>query len=448
MSLRHLYKRCNGFYYFRIRVPSDLILKFPAKTLIKSLKTKDHLTAKSLIRNWQHKTEKAFILLRSGFLSKEQELELISTLLHRKMHHEKKPILRLSDVIAEYAKEHDRNWMPKSRLEFEGCGRIIVDVMGDKEIRNINRLSVKNFRDKLLRLPPNLYKRNEFRGMTIDRILETEVIHPMSISTVNKHLAWLSSILKYCVREGYIPTNCAEGLQIKEDRRMDEQRKIYEKDDLQRIVDNLSWDGNHPERYWIPLVAMFTGMRINEICQLYVEDVKEFQGVWCFDINDNTPDKKLKNKSSRRVIPIHPILINLGFKKYVDRLRHCKTPRLWNALKWREADGYYNAFGKWSQRFNKAYISNDPGKVTYSIRHSFANTLKQKGIQESVIAELMGHTNPCITTGRYGKRYEIDKLLDALNMLDYGINFSALLPDHKHTHDCDEDHKLKHSARS
>lgn len=421
MSFPHLHKRSNGFYYFRIRVPADLVDKVPAREIIKSLKTKDRTTAKSLVRSWQYRVDKAFMLFRSGFLSHEQELELRELLLHRKVRHGQTTTLRLNEVMEEYEKEHGRNWRPKTKMEFEGSCRIVVAVMGNTGIKDITRNSVKELRDKLLRLPANMFKKAEYIGMSVREILELKDVRPMSVSSVNKHLAWLSSVLKFSVREGYILANIAEGLQVKQDTRPDEERKVYENQELQNIVEWIRWDAKHPERYWIPLIAMFSGMRINEICQLYTEDIKEMNGCWCIDINENTPDKKLKNKFSRRIIPVHPTLIGMGFLKYVESLRHLGIPRLWMALKWREADGYYNAFGKWAQRFNKEHITKDPGKVMYSLRHSFANTLKQQGAQESIIAELMGHSNPSITIGRYGKRYEMEKLFEAIKMLDYGI---------------------------
>ena len=65
------------------------------------------------------------------------------------------------------------------------------------------------------------------------------------------------------------------------------------------------------------------------------------------------------------------------------------------------------------------------GRITYergfhSLRHTFADTLKQQGVQENLISELMGHANSSITTGRYGKRYQAKVLLEVVRRLDYG----------------------------
>jgi hypothetical protein len=47
--------------------------------------------------------------------------------------------------------------------------------------------------------------------------------------------------------------------------------------------------------------------------------------------------------------------------------------------------------------------------------------LKQRGTDELTIRELVGHANPSITTGRYGKRLEPQRLAAAIAPLDFGV---------------------------
>jgi integrase len=210
-------------------------------------------------------------------------------------------------------------------------------------------------------------------------------------------------------------------MMLSDKRRNDEQRKAYSVEDLQTIVNNLPKEQGKPERYWIPLIAMYSGLRLDEICQLHSDDVQQLDGVWCFNINDNK-DKKLKNDSSKRVLPIHPVLITRGLTKYVESIKKLDMPRLWMNLSWREADGYSNSFGSWYRRFNRGNITQDSCKVFHSFRHTVTDTLKQAGVIETVIAELVGHSNSAsMTMGRYGKRYQPKVLLDALMKLDYGF---------------------------
>ena len=68
-------------------------------------------------------------------------------------------------------------------------------------------------------------------------------------------------------------------------------------------------------------MALFTGARIDEICQLHLDDIRKEGGVWVFDINQKE-EKKLKNPGSARLVPIHPFLLNdLKILDYVETLR-------------------------------------------------------------------------------------------------------------------------------
>jgi integrase len=82
-----------------------------------------------------------------------------------------------------------------------------------------------------------------------------------------------------------------------------------------------------------------------------------------------------------------------------------------------------NSFSNWYQRFNRINVTDDPKKVFHSFRHTVTDTLKQAGVSETVIEEIVGHSNSgSMTMGRYGKRYQPKVLMDALLKLDYGID--------------------------
>lgn len=62
-------------------------------------------------------------------------------------------------------------------------------------------------------------------------------------------------------------------------------------------------------------------MRLEEICQLTIDDIKQIDEVWCFDVNDQV-DKRVKTIASKRYIPIHPKLIDeLGLLDYVKAIK-------------------------------------------------------------------------------------------------------------------------------
>ena len=153
-------------------------------------------------------------------------------------------------------------------------------------------------------------------------------------------------------------------------------------------------------------MGLFTGCRLNEICQLHVSDVKPIDRMWCIDINTESPDKSLKNQPSRRIIPIHQTLIDLGFVKYVQSLEKKGIQRVFPELT-QGRDGFSRNVSRF---FNQTYLPKlgikRKGKNFHSFRHCLTNHLKQKGINENYVDELTGHKWNTMTFGTYSQKYE------------------------------------------
>jgi integrase len=217
-------------------------------------------------------------------------------------------------------------------------------------------------------------------------------------------------------------TNIAEGLSLPETTAAHEERKAYGLDDIKRVVVNLPRKPDEPEKYWIPMMAMYSGLRLDECCQMHVLDVKLVDDILCFDVND-VGDRKVKTQSSKRLVPVHPKLLKLGFGEFLEGRSSVGSVKLWENLEPNKYGYWGKNFGKWYGKFNRKYITDDPRKVFHSLRHTVADTLKQAGVETSVISELLGHSHDKgnMTLSRYGKRYRPKVLLDALMKLDYGF---------------------------
>lgn len=424
--LSYLWKR-NQNYYYRIKVPSDLITLFPCRIIRISLKTADVDAAKVLAANVHRQVQNCFALLRSGAVDADMSGQLVKSLLPSR----KRLVVveaagelitqsgpTLADLAEAYVVDRSPHWTEKTKLEFECQLKLLVEIMGNKEISGYTRVDCLNARDVLLRLPANFTKRKEFRGMSVAEIAALGLSDRLTTKTVNKYLVLLSSLFKWMQKSGYTAGNVATGLVLPIETTPAEERKAYSLEDIARIKLNLPREDDHPEKYWIPLIALYQGMRLDEICQLHLEDILDAEGLLCFDINDGG-ERNVKTKASKRVVPIHPKLLELGLLEYVQQRRETGAIQLWGNIKPDKLGDWGKWFGNWYGRFNRKYVTTDPLKVFHSFRHTVANTLKQAGVAESVIAEILGHANSSITTGRYGKRYRPSVLLEALMKLDY-----------------------------
>ncbi len=129
-----------------------------------------------------------------------------------------------------------------------------------------------------------------------------------------------------------------------------------------------------PQYFWIPLIALHTGARREEICQLYVTDLKRVKDIWCLDIQEEADksDKSVKT-SEKRLVPLHPFIAeDLNFVGFVASLKDQKG-RIFHTLK-RTKSGYKygGAFGQWFSRFRKRCIQS--GVVITSNIHSISGT--------------------------------------------------------------------------
>jgi len=339
----------------------------------------------------------------------------------------------LSEVIAEYIKEKtiQKEWNDKNRAETVPFYKQFLEIMGDRDIKDYDKNDFQHFAEIMVKFPKNMRKKQETRDLPLNEIItlissgQLSDYEPISISTVNKNFVRVNALFGYAQKHGYITVNFAEGMKIKKKKKADEEREPYSVEDLKKLFSSPVYQEvsmKYPERFWIPLIALYSGCRIGEICQLYKTDIKVVDGIPCLDLNDKE-DKALKTMVSSRIVPISPVLLKIGFMDYVESVSH---ERLWSNLS-KGRDGYGHLFTRWSYRYNRKYVTQHPKRVMHSLRHNFIDNLKQKKtIPETLIKEIVGHSVESMTFGRYGKGYSIRDKFEAIKKLNYGINLSHL----------------------
>lgn len=340
----------------------------------------------------------------------------------------------LSELVSEfieYKKTVKERWTTKTKGEMESIFRRMIDILGDIDVLSINGDTSQKYAVILSKLPSNMKKR-EYKGKTIDEIVKmVKSDEPtLSAKTRKKSLESVSSLMEWAVEKDYLRKNYFKKLAPEDRRKSDEMRKPYDIEDLKRLLASPIYTSqipvNEPETFFIPLVALYTGMRINEICQLYCEDIKSSDGVDYID-NVETKDKRVKTEAGERRIPIHPVLKRVGFLDYVREQRAKGKERLWNNLS-KDSLGFYSAsYGKKYGRYNRKYITQDKLKTFHSFRHTFANELKQQGVNIKVREELMGHEDTSMSSGLYAEVYNLPVLEQAIMKLKYkGLSFDGI----------------------
>ncbi len=440
---RYLHRVTDVFYYRR-RVPKDLQSFFPALFLKASLQVRDRRAAMDLATAISAWCLRIFSLVRAGIVSAQEAASLLEKSpfgigVRRKQRDRENQTTpkRITEVYGVYEHENIRaeRWREKTRTDQLQMVRLLVDLLGgDHPMQEITRLQLVHVREDICRLPPNLTKSQRFKQRTPREILTMEGVKPMSTSRAYRIVSHLATFFRWAHRHGFISEDVASGLYLpkKRDQRQNEEREVYSDADLAAMFEAPVFYGyesvDRPENFWVPLIGLFSGMRLNEICQLHVEDIIEAgdgeDKIWCFDINDRG-ERVLKNPSSRRLVPIHPTLEKIGFLKYVTACRELGHPRLWMSLTRRE-DTFSKQFSSYFQRFNRKYITKNPKKVFHSFRHMFGNQLKQAGTRMEVISELLGHTHGSMSLDRYGRAYEPTILFSEVKKIRFKIPLQQL----------------------
>jgi len=403
-------------YYFRCRIPHDLCTEFfTGRELLKSLHTSDKTVAKDAAAEWYCRASRIFSLCRVQSLSKAKRQELVTSELfpRRKKVTSTTSSQRLKVLFDCYVSQHKVNWREKSLDEVTYSLGLAVEVIGNIPTSQLTSGVIKSYLATILQLPANHRKSPALRDLKVCDIIEMEGLTPMSRKSVCKHMQWLGAALKHSKMEHLL-----DGIVLPTiSRNPYEERSVYAPEELQLILDNLQWAEGHPDRLWVPLIGLLQGMRLNEVCQLHVDDIA-LDSLPVISINGDD-EKQVKNADSYRRVPIHQQLIDIGFLDFVRKVKASGETRLFHQLKLhRGAYGHYT--GKWFQIFNRKYVSKDPKKVFHSLRHGFIDYLANNSdAKEHQIAWLVGHTNrKSQTTGRYTKPPTPTQLLPVMAMFD------------------------------
>jgi integrase len=291
----------------------------------------------------------------------------------------------------------------------------------DSQAKSMTTAQARQVRDTLLVTPVNRNKRVETRGLPLSEQIEVPDLKKLNQRTIKKYLQTYRSMFAWAVQDGHVDASPFEKVAAPpQSRRQKSGEKTAFSGDqlrlmLRELVDNSLGLVNRPHHKWATLIAMYTGARLNEVCQLTVEDIRKHDGILCFDINDEGDEKSLKTLSSIRTVPVHPDLLDLGLLEYREQIKGEGHQRLFPNLVWHWKDRWGRQVGRWfNERFAKELGIKSDVLTFHSLRHTMVTALSRSGIDEPIIQSIVGHKREGITQGYFRAGYTLAQRRDAL----------------------------------
>ncbi|HHY0610851.1 TPA: tyrosine-type recombinase/integrase [Vibrio parahaemolyticus] len=417
--MRYLSISKSGIWQFRFQIPSEHRHLFDGRREIKrSLKTSDKQLA--TIHALQLEIEIRKSLTSPPPRNKNKKLEVQtppnSIAVQRPNQHSSGTPQHALELFIKYKSAHLSD---KSAVMLKAKCNVVLDLLNKKRLTFIRRTDAEQVIDLLRLYPTNLRKHHQFNGLSGTQAIKLNKelgLPTLSEESVKDYSQKMSGFFEWCVLNELTDINPFKAIRFKKQRKDSAAKSAYSTADLHKLFStpvHCEKDFRHPYYYWLPLLGYFTGARLNELCQLYKADIYKMEGVWVLQIDDRFEGQKLKNLTSRRIVPIHQRLIDIGFIDFVTSVQH---DRLFPELK-DSRDGFGSAASKWFGRF-KTRLGFEKGQDFHSFRHTVATQLKQKQVSHIAAGAILGHAQNNITYDRYGKDLNIEQVMTVVNLID------------------------------
>ena len=332
---------------------------------------------------------------------------------------------------------------PKSTSEIESTIDDLIEIIGDIPISKVTPKDARDFKKIISSLPKYRNQTPRYRGLSIKQILSLDGVEGQEPKNINKLIYRIRIFFKWLKNNysEYVPQNHFDGLSIQE-KKFDRPRDIFTDEDLQKIFDTSTFLNNtirNPHRrnkiasFFVPIISLHTGMRLEEICQLRCEDVYKEGKIDVIKVVISK-ETKLKTFTSQRIVPIHENLKRVGFLEYCNYVKKQKKERVfWDLTKSR--DGYGRNIGRYFMEYlRKIRVYEFQSKVFHSFRHTFITNLLQNGVREEIVNGISGHKQKTMSTTIYFKGGFPSELLyeEGMSKLKFeGLNFGKLRIDWK-----------------
>jgi integrase len=288
----------------------------------------------------------------------------------------------------------------------------------------LSTTAVRFYKQHIINFPSNRSKRPKYRNKDVAQLVQMNIPEKdcMSPNTINNHINRLSLFGKWLVDNKYIDANPFEGMKIKLSVKYkgEKKRGSFKVEQLISIFSQhifTEHDYNDEYNFWVPILGLFTGCRLGEICQAMCKDIIVVDGVHCLAVSDDGDGQRTKTESSLRVLPLHQSLLDLGFLAFVQERKTHRDARLFDLER-----NQYGEFAQASKFFarlcDRAGVT-DKSVDFHAFRHTITKLAKDAKVPFLYIKDYVGHSTGDITADRYGSDIDFKVIKSEFDRIDF-----------------------------
>lgn len=309
---------------------------------------------------------------------------------------------------------------------------LFIGLMGDLPVGKITYDIAADFRTKLLNLPFNHGKsRTGSMKQELALAKANKTAPRMAMKTVKRHFSGMNSIWRWLVFKKYVPAQIDpfHGHAFPGAKSKKSARDTWAMEDMQRLFSSLEYRqaNSHSALHWLPLISLYSGMRLEEICRLRPHhDITVRDGIYSFIIQKRDGWDP-KTEAGERIVPVHSWLLSHGFRTFVQDMKVRGAEHIFPELILDSKK--HKLSSEFSREFSRLKIALGVAKKTtfHSFRHTFRTALESTDHKESHIDAVMGHEGGKGEGRVYAKGVSIAKLKEVVESFAPVTNLDEII---------------------
>ncbi len=307
--------------------------------------------------------------------------------------------LRLSNAIADHlgdpqlAKVERKNYLDSRHALRVFAGIVVKDL----PVSAVTRDQVRVFVDAVECWPKNTSKPKPYRDLSVLEIIELPKANgepePV-VLTVSKPRQRLNVFFISLVASQTLDRKSLSGIRAISTPDADDKGGPVTDVQLQAIFDPVAfpaWAKKYPHLWFGTILGLYSGARVSEIAQLRVADIDIIDGVSGFFIRSGRTGQRIKNKNSRRFVPLAQPVLYAGFLTYVEEAKQAGHDQLFQNLPNSTGLGYGWQLSRQFSDYIKSRGITAIGQGFHGFRHTIASEFDEACASASAIGALTRH---------------------------------------------------------